>query len=67
MACEDFPCCGHEHGCCPVTDENGNHRMVCTCGAVLPVGARFSICKGCMDRGDREDGFANDEWEYSDG
>ncbi len=23
MACEDFPCCGHEPGCCPDFDESG--------------------------------------------
>ena len=23
MACEDFPCCGHEAGCCP--DEHDLH------------------------------------------
>ena len=49
MRCEDFPCCGHELGCCPDFDENGKQlNMVCTCGAKLPVDAQYSICAGCM-------------------
>lgn len=48
--CEDFPCCGHESGCCPnfdkVTGEQLN--MKCTCGANVPLTSRFSICDGCM-------------------
>lgn len=48
--CEDFPCCGHESGCCPNYDESGRQTdMVCTCGARLPIGSRFSICETCMD------------------
>lgn len=50
MACEDFPCCGHESGCCPDFDESGNQlNMKCTCGATLPVDARCSICDTCMN------------------
>jgi len=55
MRCEDFPCCGHEAGCCPDFDGAGRQlNMRCTCGAVLPVDARFSICDTCMgvDDGD---------------
>lgn len=49
MRCEDFPCCGHELGCCPDYDESGRQlNMVCVCGAKLPVNARYSICDGCM-------------------
>ena len=48
--CEDFPCCGHELGCCPDYDAAGRQlNMKCVCGATLPVNARFSICAGCMD------------------
>lgn len=55
--CEDFPCCGHELGCCPDFDESGRQlNMVCTCGAKLPVTSRYSICEGCMERASREDG-----------
>lgn len=62
MACEDFPCCGHEHGCCPDFDECGRQlNMRCTCGAVLPINARYSICDGCMRRGDDGDDFMDDE------
>lgn len=53
--CEDFPCCGHEAGCCPDYDEGGRQlNMVCTCGAKLPLTSRFSICQSCLNRG--EDG-----------
>jgi hypothetical protein len=54
--CEDFPCCGHELGCCPDFDESGRQlNMVCTCGAKLPITSRFSICEGCLERSRRED------------
>lgn len=60
--CEDFPCCGHELGCCPDFDESGRQlNMVCTCGAKVPLTSRYSICEGCMERGRNEDG------EYDDG
>jgi len=54
--CEDWPCCSHEAGCCPDFDESGKQlNMKCTCGAVLPVDARYSICDACMNMGS-EDG-----------
>lgn len=53
--CEDYPCCGHELGCCPDFDEAGRQlNIVCICGAKLPVTSRFSICDGCMDRDDED-------------
>lgn len=62
MSCEDFPCCGHEMGCCPDFDASGRQlNMVCVCGAKLPVNAPFSICRGCMTRGLEEDGGGFDE------
>lgn len=65
MACEDFPCCGHEPGCCPDFDENGQQlNMVCVCGAKLPVDSRYSICDGCMRDGD--DPYSDDERDYYD-
>ena len=52
--CEDFPCCGHEMGCCPRFDESGRQLdMVCTCGARLPVNNQYSICDSCL-KVDRE-------------
>lgn len=49
MSCQDWPCCGHEDGCCPSFDENGKQLdMVCTCGKRLPVDAPYSICGQCM-------------------
>lgn len=59
--CEDFPCCGHELGCCPDFDESGRQlNMVCVCGAKLPITSRYSICEGCMERGRLEDGDYTD-------
>lgn len=58
--CEDFPCCGHEAGCCPDFDENGRQlNMVCVCGAKLPITSRYSICEGCMRDPDDPDSWMN--------
>ena len=63
--CEDFPCCGHEMGCCPRFDDAGRQLdMVCTCGARLPVDNPVSICNGCLRRGMMEDGF--EDYDYED-
>lgn len=49
MTCEDFPCCGHEAGCCPDFDEAGNQlNMKCTCGATVPLTSRSSLCHNCL-------------------
>lgn len=54
--CEDFPCCGHEQGCCPDYDESGRQlNMKCTCGATLPLKSRFSICDSCLRSEDQAD------------
>ena len=51
MRCEDYPCCGHELGCCPDYSESGQQlNMKCTCGASVPLNSRYSICEGCMER-----------------
>lgn len=61
--CEDFPCCGHEAGCCPDYDEAGNQiNMICTCGAKLPLHNRYSICDSCMRSGSDDEGDM-DRWE----
>lgn len=53
--CEDFPCCGHELGCCPDFDEAGRQlNMKCTCGASVTLSGS-SICQACMDA--IEDGY----------
>lgn len=53
--CEDFPCCGHEAGCCPDFDENGNQlNMICVCGAKLPVNNKSSCCSSCLRDPDDE-------------
>ncbi len=60
--CEDFPCCGHELGCCPDFDENGKQlNMVCVCGAKLPVNAPYSICSSCMEDEYGDDPY--DDWD----
>jgi len=47
--CEDYPCCGHESGCCPDFDQHGKQvNMVCICGAKLPVDNHSSLCSGCL-------------------
>lgn len=64
--CEDYPCCGHELGCCPDYDEEGNQlNIICICGAVLPITSRHSICESCMNAGKEEMG-GMDERGYSD-
>lgn len=65
--CEDFPCCGHEPGCCPDFDGSGQQlNMVCTCGAKLPPDSRFSICDACLDAGEEDEG-PDESWrDYDD-
>jgi len=61
-SCEDFPACGHEHGCCPRYDASGKQLdMVCTCGVSLPVNARYSLCGACLQAGDAEEGSLAEE------
>lgn len=61
MACEDFPCCGHEHGCCPDFDESGKQlNMICVCGAKLPIDNRSSLCDTCLRNPD-DDGYYPDD------
>jgi hypothetical protein len=66
--CEDYPCCGHENGCCPNYDAAGRQTdMVCICGARLPINNRFSICNSCLSRDD--DGgpdYRGDDWQEVD-
>lgn len=57
--CEDYPCCGHEPGCCPDFDESGNQlNMKCVCGATLPINSPYSICLTCLNNED--DFYYND-------
>lgn len=69
MSCEDFPCCGHESGCCPDFDEAGNQlNMKCTCGATVPLRSRSSLCQSCLNRGSDDyddyegEGGEGDSW-----
>lgn len=65
--CEDFPCCGHEHGCCPDFDENGKQlNMKCTCGATVNINSRFSICKNCLANPIDEYGDEDYDYDYDD-
>lgn len=62
MTCEDFPCCGHEPGCCPDFDEAGNQlNMVCVCGAKLPIDNPSSCCDACLR--DPDDPCEEQWWE----
>jgi hypothetical protein len=56
--CEDFPCCGHELGCCPDFDPDTGKQlnMKCTCGATVPLHSASSLCAGCLRRLAREEG-----------
>ena len=56
MRCEDFPCCGHEAGCCPDFDpETGEQLdMKCVCGASVPLTSQSSLCASCL-RNDNEE------------
>jgi hypothetical protein len=62
--CEDFPCCGHEAGCCPTFNDAGEQMdMVCVCGTRLPVDRRYSLCDTCLNRDyGPNDGWA-DDWD----
>ena len=63
--CEDFPCCGHESGCCPDFDESGKQlNMKCICGAAVPIGRKISICDNCLKADDEyedDDDFEDEE------
>lgn len=61
--CEDWPACGHEHGCCPDFDESGRQlNMRCVCGAVLPINSYSSLCRACLNGG----GSFGDGYDYFD-
>jgi len=63
--CEDYPCCGHEPGCCPDFDAATGRQlnMRCTCGAVLPIDNPVSICDACLRRMDMEDGAWDGDYD----
>lgn len=64
MACEDFPCCGHD--ICPDFDSSGRQlNMRCVCGAEVPLSSRYSICAGCL-RGDDEDREYDEDYDDND-
>jgi hypothetical protein len=66
MRCEDFPCCGHELGCCPDFDESGRQiDMKCVCGASVPLTSRSSLCGPCLSAPD-PDGDGYDDYGYDD-
>ena len=63
MSCEDYPCCGHEFGCCPDFDKFGRQlNMKCTCGAVISLNSRFSLCENCQE-GDEDDYYEDDYYD----
>lgn len=59
--CEDFPCCGHEQGCCPNYDASGRQLdMVCICGKRLPLNNPVSICNSCLKNTDYDTPLAEE-------
>jgi len=67
MRCEDFPCCGHELGCCPDFDESGRQlNMKCTCGATVPLNSSSSLCGPCLRSPDPDDPYGWDGDEEDD-
>lgn len=64
MSCEDFPCCGHEPGCCPDFDEETGEQlnMRCVCGAVVPLTSRSSLCQSCLSAPDEDGFYPEDYW-----
>jgi hypothetical protein len=60
MTCEDYPCCGHD--ICPDFDPDTGRQlnMRCTCGAVVPLSSRSSLCSGCLRGPDPFDGGYED-------
>lgn len=62
--CEDFPCCGHERGCCPTYRNGKQIDMVCTCGVRLPITNHSSICDDCLDRYEEDERDADDAFRY---
>lgn len=62
--CEDFPCCGHEFGCCPSYDETGSQTdMKCTCGVSLPIDNGSSLCDDCLN--DEYDDYGVNTGKYA--
>ena len=64
--CEDFPCCGHELGCCPDFDpETGAQlNMKCVCGATVPLSSRSSLCGPCLRApSDGDLGWGDEDYE----
>lgn len=60
MRCEDYPCCGHEAGGCPVVSEDGTERFRCACCSVLMAPkARSAVCQSCHNRASYE--YDNDD------
>lgn len=64
MSCEDFPCCGHELGCCPDFVNGRQINMVCVCGARLPINNPTSICNACLR--DDDDDYGHERYEDED-
>ena len=60
MPCEDYPCCGHEAGCCPDYDDAGRQlNMKCVCGATVPIDSRSSLCDHCLNH-DPDDPYGDE-------
>ena len=55
-ACEDWPACGHEAGCCPAFDSDTGEQldMKCVCGVSVSLTSRSSLCASCLKSDDEE-------------
>ena len=62
--CEDFPCCGHEPGCCPDFKNGRQLNMRCVCGAEVPIESRYSICESCMRDPDDPHNYYDEDEDY---
>ena len=66
--CEDYPCCGHEEGGCPIVNEDGSRQFeCCTCGGLLPVHHRSAMCDSCLRSSiDDDDEYGGGRYEDED-
>ena len=64
--CEDYPCCGHELGCCPDFDPQSGKQlnMKCVCGATVPLSSGSSMCRGCLSRSYDDSWGLNSDFDY---
>jgi hypothetical protein len=50
MRCEDYPCCGHDDGACPVRIGGGRILVWRCVDCHDPVPPGFALCDACTSR-----------------